>query len=251
MRTLVVGATGATGRLLVADLLNRGNQVTAIVRQPGALKARFSGNANYHEVSGQITTMADDELAALLQNCDAVFSCLGHNMTFRGIFGKPRRLVTQSVEKLCRAIELVQPDKKVKVILMNTSGNSNRDIPEMPPWSQRMAVSLVRLLVPPHADNEEAADFLRTGIGQNHRCIEWVAVRPDSLVDESEVSEYAVHASPIRNVIFDAGLVSRINVADFMANLANEPSLWKAWQGQMPVIYGTADGQSDNKRGRA
>ncbi|MEE4251915.1 MAG: NAD(P)H-binding protein [Alcanivoracaceae bacterium] len=246
MRTLVIGATGATGKLLVADLLNRGNQVTAIVRESGSLKASFGQNPGFHEVPAQITAIAESQLVVLLQNCDAVFSCLGHNITARGIFGKPRRLVTQSLEKLCRAIESVQPDSKVRVILMSSSGCSNGDVPESPPWSQRIVTSLLRLLVPPHADNEQAADFLRTEIGQNHRFIEWVAVRPDSLVNDSEVSEYAIHASPIRNAIFDAGSVSRINVARFMADLASHALLWETWKGKMPVIYGAAGDRRDD-----
>jgi hypothetical protein len=125
----------------------------------------------------------------------------------------------------------------VKVILMNTTGNSNRDIPEKPPLSQRIVTSLLRLLLPPHVDNEEAADFLRTRVGQDHAYIEWVAVRPDGLTEEEEVSAYEIHPSPIRNPIFNAGSTSRINVANFMANLATDPALWEEWKGRMPVIY--------------
>ena len=85
--------------------------------------------------------------------------------------------------------------------------------------------------------NEEAADFLRTEIGQNDGAIEWVAVRPDGLSDESEVTEYAVHPSPIRSTIFDAGLTSRMNVGDFMAELITDDDTWNASKGKMPVIY--------------
>jgi len=242
MRTLVVGASGATGRLLVADLLGRENQVTTIVRESSSLKASFGDDPNYREVCAGISDIPDNELVAVVRDCDAVLSCLGHNLSLRGMFGEPRRLVTRSLQKLCRAIETAQPDRKVKVILMNSSGNSNRDIPEVPPWSQRAVISLLRLTLPPHVDNEQAADFLRTGIGRDHACIEWVVVRPDGLVDEDQVSGYALYPSPIRNAIFDAGSVSRINVANFMARLANDSALWELWQGQMPVIYSEDDG---------
>ena len=39
-------------------------------------------------------------------------------------------------------------------------------------------------------DLEKAADYLRTEIGQDHRSIEWVSVRPDSLINEEEVTDY-------------------------------------------------------------
>jgi len=67
--------------------------------------------------------------------------------------------------------------------------------------------------------------------------IEWVAVRPDNLIDEDQVSAYEVHPSPIRSAIFDAGMASRINVGSFMADLITENESWNRWKGQMPVIY--------------
>jgi hypothetical protein len=91
--------------------------------------------------------------------------------------------------------------------------------------------------VPPHRDNETAADYLRTKIGQNDTEIEWAAVRPDSLFDEDEVSDYELHPSPIRSAIFNPGRTSRINVAHFMADLITNRDVWKKWKGRMPVIY--------------
>ena len=236
-KVLVVGASGATGKLLVADLLKRDAEVTAIVRPSGSLKKSFECHPNYREVSASITEMSDNALSLLLKDCDVVLSCLGHNLNFRGMFGEPRRLVTDTIEKVSRVVESLKPDQKVKIILMNTTGNSNRDIPEKPPLSQRWVISILRVLLPPHVDNEQAADFLRTRVGQSHLFIEWVAVRPDGLTDEVEVSEYDIQQSPTRNAIFDAGSTSRINVANFMATLATDPELWDKWKGNMPVIY--------------
>jgi hypothetical protein len=120
---------------------------------------------------------------------------------------------------------------------MNTAGNSNRDIPERVSFGQKVVIWLLRALLPPHLDNERAADYLRTKIGQNNENIEWVTVRPDNLIDEGEVTEYEVHASPTRSAIFDAGVTSRINVAHFMAVLITDDVIWGKWKGQMPVIY--------------
>jgi len=62
-------------------------------------------------------------------------------------------------------------------------------------------------------------------------------VRPDGLIDEDAVTAYELHPSPTRSAIFDAGQVSRINVAHFMAELITNDETWQTWQGQMPVIY--------------
>lgn len=80
-------------------------------------------------------------------------------------------------------------------------------------------MDLIRLLIPPQLDNETAADYLRLNIGQNHENIQWVAVRPDSLINESNVTGYELHASPTRSPIFNTGKTSRTNVRNFMARL--------------------------------
>jgi hypothetical protein len=233
MKVLVVGASGATGKLVVSQLLSRGVEVTAIVRSLDSLP----DNANLLKIKASVHDLTDAEMASHLKGCSAVVSCLGHNLTFKGMFGTPRWLVTDTVQCICRAISANNIGSTVKVILMNTTGNSNRDIPEVPPLSQRIVVSILRVLLSPHADNEKAADFLRTKIGQNNNAIEWLAVRPDALTDEEEVTEYDVYASPIRNAIFDSGATSRINVANFMAELILIESIWAKWKGKMPVIY--------------
>ena len=81
------------------------------------------------------------------------------------------------------------------------------------------------------------ADFLRMEIGQNDSALEWCVVRPDSLINEPEVTEYEVYPSPIRGAIFDAGKTSRRNVADFMAGMIIDDDTWRRWRGQMPVVY--------------
>jgi len=239
-KILVFGASGATGKLLVSELLQRDVEVVSIVRASSVLKGTVGNHPNYCEIVADVAKITHQELASHLTGCCVVVSCLGHNLTFNGIFGEPRRLVTDTIKKVTKAIDLIVPTEKVRIILMNTTGNSNRDIPEKPPLSQRIVIAILRFLLPPHVDNEQAADFLRTCIGQEHHLIEWVAVRPDSLTNESEVSAYKTHPSPTRNAIFDSAPTSRENVANFMANLATDPDLWAVWKGKMPVIYNDA-----------
>jgi putative NADH-flavin reductase len=239
-KMLILGASGATGRLLVEILLQKGVEVIAIVRNAKSLTNIGGPHPSLQIVEADISEMPESDLAQYIIECEAVLCCLGHNLTFKGMFGHPRRLVTNAIKKVTKTIESVQTSNKVKIILMNTTGNSNRDIPEKPPFSQRFVICILRLLLPPHVDNENAADFLRLQIGQNNNSIEWAAVRPDALINEDQVSRYDIHTSPIRNAIFDAGSISRINVADFMSELAVNSELWDEWKGKMPVIYSHA-----------
>jgi putative NADH-flavin reductase len=235
-KVLVLGASGATGRLLVQILLHKGVNVIAIVRNKTSLINIDNSSSSLQIVEAEISKISESDLSQYLTECEAILSCLGHNLTFKGMFGHPRRLVTDAIKKSVKTIESMNVDNKFKIILMNTTGNSNRDIPEKPPYSQRFVISLLRLLLPPHIDNEKAADFLRTQVGQNNN-IEWVAVRPDSLINEDKVSQYDINVFPVRNVIFNAGTTSRINVADFMSDLVIKSELWNKWKGKMPVIY--------------
>ena len=237
MTTLVVGASGATGRHLVQQLLTMGQKVKVILRSPEKAPEFWKNNKDISIIKGSISEISEDEMADYVKECQAVASCLGHNLTFKGIYGKPRKLVADTVRLLCNAVEKNKPQTSIKFVLMNTAGNRNRDLNEDISFGQRLVVGLVRLLLPPHSDNEKAADFLRENIGQKDSSIEWVVVRPDTLTNEDKVSEYEIHGSPTRSAIFNPGKTSRINVGHFMAKLITDNDIWIKWKGRMPVLY--------------
>lgn len=241
MMNLVLGATGATGKLLVSQLLSRGGRVKAIVRSIHKLPDDIRKHPKFSAIEASVTELTGQELAEQVRGCSAVASCLGHNLSFKGVFGHPRRLVTDATRRLCSAIKETGTDQPVKFVLMNTTGVRNRDLNEPVSFAQHLVIGLIRVCVPPHADNEHAANYLRTEIGQKNKCVEWAAVRPDTLVDQDVVSKYELHPSPIRSALFDPGKTSRMNVAHFMADLITIPEVWQKWKGAMPVIYNTAD----------
>jgi hypothetical protein len=237
MTILVVGATGATGRVLVEQLLARGQHVKVIVRSPEKIPEVFRNHDRLSVICASVLDLSDAELAHHLNGCWAVASCLGHALNVKGIYGHPRRLVTEAVRRLCNAIMASRSEKPVKFVLMNTAGNSNRDLHEPISIGQRLVLGGLRLLLPPHVDNENAADYLRTAIGQRNSAIEWAVVRPDSLINETNVTGYEVHPSPTRSPLFDPGVTSRANVARFMADLITDEETWNKWKGRMPVVY--------------
>ena len=237
MTTLVVGASGATGQQLVEQLLIQKHTVKVIVRSPEKLPKSWKSNNHLQIISASILELSDKEMSDHVSDCDAIASCLGHNLTWKGVYGQPRKLVTDATHRLCNAIEANKPESPIKYVLMNTTGNRNSDLSEPISFAQKCVIGLLRLLLPPHVDNEKAADYLRTQVGQNNQFIEWAALRPDGLINEDQVTDYEIHASPIRSAIFNAGKTSRINVGHFMTNLIHDDALWNTWKGQMPVIY--------------
>ncbi len=237
MMVLVLGASGATGRRLVHELLARGVCVRIVIRAGSEFPDAMIRHDNLTLLRANFLDLTDDEIAQLVDGCSAVASCLGHTLSLKGIYVHPRRLVTEAVRRVYRAVERNAAETPIRFVLMNSTGNSNRDIPERVSFAQDCVIRLLRLLLPPHVDNEQAADFLRTQVGPADRRFEWSVVRPDALTDHDQVTDYRVFPSPVRSAIFDSGTTSRINVGHFMAELITNDATWNAWRGQMPVIY--------------
>lgn len=236
MKILVLGASGATGRHLVEQLLFMERQVKIIIRPTANIPDAWINNPAITIIKTDISTIALKEAINYITDCEAVASCLGHGTTIKGIFGQPRKLVTNTVKAFCKAIEAYTTATTVKFVLMNTAGFRNKDLNEPISAMQKIAMGFIRSVLPPHLDNEMAADFLRINIGQPMKKIQWAIVRPDNLVNEDTVSLYDVHNSPV-TTLFSPRKVSRINVAYFMASLITDNYLWEEWKGKMPVIY--------------
>ncbi|MCW8980874.1 MAG: SDR family oxidoreductase, partial [Altibacter sp.] len=127
MTVLVVGASGATGRHLVDQLLRNGTKVRIIVRSIQRIPPSWEQHDNVEIHIASPLELSETALNQYTADCDAVASCLGHNITFKGIYGQPRKLVTEATKRLCQAIKSHKPKSPVRFVLMNTSGNSNRD----------------------------------------------------------------------------------------------------------------------------
>lgn len=236
MTTLVVGASGTTGKHLVNQLLEMGNKVKVVVRPTAKIPDSWKSNRAVFLIEANVLEISESEMAEHIKECNAVASCLGHNMSWKGIYREPKKLVTDAILLLSNAIKKNKPDKPVKIVLMSTTAYINSDLDEPNTIVQKIVIGLLRLLLPPHVDNENAADFLWTEIDHKENFIEWVAVRPYGLINEDKVTEYEVHSSPTKPAIFDPGKTRRINVGHFMAKLITDNDIWSMWKGQMPVI---------------
>lgn len=238
MNILIVGATGRTGRHVVARLLHADHHVRIIVRSAAKLDPELRDHPNLTIITANLLDLSDEALAAHTRDCDAVVSCLGHVMSFKGLFGHPRRLCTDAARRLCRAIEANHPPRPVRFILMNTVGVTNPNLNEQRTAFERFVLFILRYTLPPHRDNELAAHFLAQHIGQDNPAIEWCSVRPDSLID-ADPSPFEIHPSPITG-LFNGRPTARANVAHFMTRLIEEDDLWREWKFRTPVIMNAA-----------
>ena len=238
MTTLVLGATGATGSHVVKQLLLKQQKVRMIARQGSDLHDDVTQNPDVDAILANVSEVSEEQMVVLLKGCNSVVCCLGHNLSFRGIYGKPRRLVTDAIKTIHHAVRIIQPSTPMKLILMNSSGVRNKGLNERVSLANALVIFLLRYLLPPHADNEQASAYLEHSLGTDDTYLQWLAVRPDALVDENQVSHYVLEPSPIRDAIFNAGKVSRISVAHLMAALVTDDRLWAQWKFRFPVVYG-------------
>lgn len=238
-KVFVAGGTGQTGHLLIQQLLKRGHHVVTVVRSISRLRELMGDfdEAACTMTEGNLLDLTDQQLIAQVDGCHAIASCLGHNLTLKGMYGQPRRLVTNAAERLCKAAQKSSAPKPVRFVLMSSSGVRNHRLNETHSIAERCAFALLRTLVPPHVDNEQAAEFLQTQINEGDPGIEWSIVRPDSLHDADEVTEYDLEPSPVRSPLFNSGKSSRINVAHLMAELISDDETWNRWKGKTPVLY--------------
>ena len=230
MKIFVAGLTGATGRLLASQLLASGHTVFGFVRTIEALPVSILSHRNIRIQQGSLLEVSDSELSSVLDEVDGMACCLGHNLTLQGIWGQPRTLVRDAVQRL---VELTQ-HKPIRLVLMSSNGVVNARNNEQLKGVDRVVISVLRKILPPQRDNELAAVFLQN---QTYPNLKWSIVRPDNLVDHDEVTDYKVFSSPQLGVIIDTGQTSRINVAHFMSTLLTDDIVWSNWQNQWPVLY--------------
>jgi len=234
MKALVLGASGATGKLVVQQLVKKNIQVRVVVRESAIIPGQISDDKSIEIIKGNINDFDIAKIKDLVKDCDAVICCLGHNISFKGIFVPPRKLVYNTAAKIIEALQSL--NLYPKFILMSTTAYTNRKTGEVNPFGEKIVFSLLKVLLPPHKDNMLAADHLVYKLGLKTN-VDWVAVRPDSLFDEENVSVYEIHNNKIRSPIFNPGKTSRINVGNFMAELVTNDKLWQEWKHKTPVIY--------------
>ena len=228
-----------TGRRLVEQLLGKNYKVRIIVRSSHKLPADIVENPNTISIEASVLDLTDEEVTEHVKDCDAVVSCLGHVMNFKGIFGEPKKLCTDATRNLCNSLEKHSLPKPTKFILMNTVGVQNPDLEEKRNWFERGLLTLLHHTLPPHRDNETAAEYLHKTVGKENKSIEWCCVRPDSLIN-AEVSPYDITESPTTGII-NGRPTARSNVAHFMTDLIENEELWNTWKFRMPVIMNSSE----------
>jgi putative NADH-flavin reductase len=205
VKVLIIGATGATGRVLMREALEQGHEVTALARNPSALAPEdhrprvLQGNA-----------LDASEVEAAVAGQDAVLSALGTRST------RPTTLFSQSTHNLISAMNK-HGVRRLVCITGIGAGESKGHVGFL--YDRIMLPFVVKNIYEDKNRQEEA-------IKQSD--LDWVIVRPARLTDEAAKGEYRVYLGGS----YTAKTISRADVAAFMlAQLTDETYVHK-----MPVI---------------
>jgi putative NADH-flavin reductase len=194
MKIVIFGASGATGKLLVAQALERGHLVTAFVRTPSKLETKHIA---FQVAQGDVKDSAAVERA--VAGNDAVLSALG--------VGRPLRhdpAVIEGVKNIVRAMEQTGPARLIYQSFLGVhEGRAQAGFV----LGRIMATLVVR--------NEVADHEAKEAIIRNSK-LDWTIVRPVMLTKGPHTGVYR-HGVDIRARSL-IPTISRGDVAEFTLN---------------------------------
>ena len=191
-RILILGATGGTGQQVLSQALQKGHEITALVRSPERLPS--SGSDRVKVLTGSIPG-DDGVLAAAIRAQDVVISTLGVGNSLRS-----SGLIARSIPAIVRAME----SEGVRRLILTSAygvGETRRDVPLLPRIPMRL------LLQDLYADKEAGEVLLRRSN------LDWTILYPVTLTHGPRTGRYRVGE---RLSLYGFPRVSRADVADFI-----------------------------------
>jgi putative NADH-flavin reductase len=206
-RVLIVGATGGTGRQLVAQALERGYEVTALGRDPSALRI---DHPRLHVVRGDVLDYPSVEAAVRGQ--DAVLSALGHKRFFY-----PTRILSEGTRNLLRAMETDGVERLVCETALGIGDSAGR-------MGLYYTFLVIPLILPFYFWDKTRQERLIAASRVN-----WVIVRPGALTNGPMRGDYR-HGRNVGSFLWTVR-ISRSDVAHFMLNQLTENTYLRAAPG--------------------
>lgn len=210
VNVLVLGASGATGREVVKQALDRGYSVRAFVRDPDKFGVK---HANLALTVGDVTEYAPVERA--VRDVDAVASALGSGNSL----GSHPELI-DGVRNIVRAMEHESVRRLVYLSMLGVGGSGKQ-----PGLVDRYVVLplLLRNVMRDHAEKEAIIE---------RSTLDWVIVRPPRLTNGPYTGKYRSGVDARDGTLLAS--VARADVAEFMV----EQFAGNRYLHQTPAVLG-------------
>ncbi len=207
MRVLVIGATGGTGRQLVAQALERGHEVTAFVRDPDKLRLRPDGLT---VAQGDVLEYRSVEVA--VQQQQAVLCALGHKQWLG-----PTRVLSQGTEHVVRAMTAWG----IRRLVCETSLGLGESFGRLGLYYTLFVIPVILPFY--YWDKRRQEKIVRDST------LDWTIVRPGALTDGSKRGNYR-HGPQVGSFVATAR-ISRADVAAFMLDQLTDDAYLRATPG--------------------
>jgi putative NADH-flavin reductase len=194
VRLLIVGATGGTGRQLVAQALERGHEVTALARNPAALDIT---HPRLRIVAGNVLDAAS--VGEAMRGQDAVISALGHKKFF-----PPNRILSEGTRNLVRAMEAQGVGRLICETALGLGDTAGR-------MGLYYTLFVIPVILPSYFWDKARQERVVADSRVN-----WIIVRPGMLTNGERRGRYR-HGWKIGSFLWTVR-ISRADVADFMLN---------------------------------
>jgi putative NADH-flavin reductase len=198
VKLFVVGATGGTGRHIVAQALDAGHQVTVLARD----RAKVTQHPRLQVVGGD-TTSGSAAMTVAMHGHDAVISAIGRGKTFRS-----EHLIQRSVPGILSAMQASGVRRLVFTSALGV-GPSYQHSPLLP---KMFFNTLLRGI---YADKLIGDDYIRQS------GLEWTIVQPAALTDGPLTRKYR---SGERLPLSGLPAISRADTAHFILDRINDPT---------------------------
>lgn len=198
-RVLVLGATGETGRHVVAQAVEQGYEVTVLVRNPD----RLTGQRERLRVMTGDVSSDGPELTQAIRGQHAVISALGVGQSL-----KPRGLISRSVPRILQAMD----SEGVRRLIFTSAfgvGETWRDTPFFP----RLMIRF--LLRDIYVDKEAGEEAIRRS------GLDWTLVHPTRLTDRPRAGQHRVGE---RLDLRGMPAIARADLADFLVTQVADTS---------------------------
>jgi uncharacterized protein YbjT (DUF2867 family) len=200
MKIALFGATGGTGREVLAGALTQGHQVRALARAPQRLEPMPAGVT---VIAGDVLDQA--RVDACLEGSDAVICVLGSH-------GSGQPVEAQGTQRIIDGMQRLGPRRLIAVTSMGV-GDSREQVAAA--FRVVMQLTLRRIM---QAKEEQERLIRESGL-------DWTIVRPGGLTDGPATGSY--RSGTDRSI--RATRVSRADVADFvLRQLSDERFLHQA-----------------------
>ena len=80
--------------------MESGQKVKIVVRSARNLPDNWADNGKLTVIEKNITEFTVEEMSEITKDGRVIASCLGHNLTWKEIYGKPGKPVTEQMKKI-------------------------------------------------------------------------------------------------------------------------------------------------------